>query len=73
MHVKVDKVIPFVNNEYKGIEILWHGGPGFGHYTLYKENGEDEWHADSECMDDNDDKAFLTMLLNEFIKEIKID
>lgn len=71
--IKINFVIPFKNEKYEGICIKWNGNIGFGEYTLYKTNEEDGWHADSECMDSNDDKAFLKILMEQFIKQVKID
>lgn len=73
LDIVVDAVIPFKNEKYDGICIKWYGNIGFGEYNLYKENEEDGWHGDSECMDTNDDKAFLKLLMDKFIEQVKIE
>lgn len=67
VHVKVDDIVTFDN----GFEIHWHGNIGFGEYNVYKDkNGV--WHADSECMDSNDDRWFLRLLMENFINQIGV-
>ena len=64
---------PFVNEKYTGVVIRWDSDIGFGEYTIYKEVGSDEWHGDSEHMDNNEDKAFLKELLKLFVEKLIID
>ncbi len=45
----------------KGFKILWSSDIGFGEYTIIKEDGELSGY--SECMDSQDDKAFIKKLL----------
>lgn len=71
--IEINDIIPFSNEQYKGFTIQWSGNIGWGEYTIYYDNIEGVWHADSECMDKGDDKEFLTLLLNEFIKQVRID
>lgn len=63
---------PFVNEKYTGIVIKWDSDIGFGEYTIYKANGSDKWQADSEHMDNNEDKAFLNELLKQFVTSLDI-
>ena len=74
VYVQVDDVEPFVNDKYIGFKILWSGNIGFGEYTIYKEANKNEWYADDECMEkSNEDRTFLKLLLDDFIKQVKIE
>ena len=67
------EIKPFVNEKFTGIVIRWDSTIGFGEYTIYKEVGSDEWHADSEHMDNNEDKDFIKELLKLFVGKLIID
>lgn len=64
--------VEFINNKgYQGMYISWKSGIGFGEYTIYK--GKDGvWKADSETMDCNEDKEFITELMRQFIEKLEI-
>jgi hypothetical protein len=64
---------PFVNEKFTGVVIRWDSDIGFGEYTIYKEIGSDEWHCDSEHMDNNEDKDFIKELLKLFVAKLIID
>lgn len=64
---------PFVNEKYIGFVIRWDSDIGFGEYTIYKQRGLDEWLADSEYMDSNTDKAFITELMRVFIDKLNVE
>lgn len=64
---------PFVNEKYTGFTIRWDSEIGFGEYIIYKSIDSDEWHADSERMDSNEDKAFISELMRLFIDKITIE
>lgn len=64
---------PFVNSNYTGFVIKWDSNIGFGEYTIYKKVGTNEWFADSEYMDNNTDKAFVTELMRLFIDKLTIE
>ena len=66
------EVEPFVNEAYTGFVIKWDSDIGFGEYIIYRSWDSDEWHADSEHMDKNEDKAFLKELLKLFIEKLDI-
>lgn len=72
IHLSVDSWRPFVNAEYEGISIQWSSDIGFGEYTIYKTKDSDRWFADSECMDSDNDKAFVSELLKLIAKDILI-
>ena len=63
---------PFVNEKYIGVVIRWDSDIGFGEYTIYKAVGSDKWQADSEHMDNDEDKAFLNELLKLFVGSLEI-
>lgn len=65
---------PFVNEKYMGFIIKWDSNIGFGEYTIYKfTNSDDEkWYAQSEHMDNNEDKAFVKELMKLFINKLEV-
>lgn len=65
---------PFVNEKYTGVVIRWDSDIGFGEYTIYKsiDSEEDKWYAQSEHMDNNEDKAFIKELMTLFIEKLDI-
>ena len=64
---------PFANEKYTGLTIRWDSDIGFGEYVIYKKIDDDEWYADSERMDSNEDKAFISELMRLFIEKITIE
>ena len=74
MKLKIEEVQSFSNEKQQGFKILWSRNIGFGEYTIYKDRKDKdaEWIADSECMDNKDDKAFITELMRLFIDELKV-
>lgn len=66
------EIEPFINEKYVGFVIKWDSDIGFGEYTIYKAVGSDKWQADSEHMDNNEDKAFLNELLKQFVTSLYI-
>lgn len=73
INLKIDNFYPFVNEQFMGITIEWSSNIGFGQYTIYKPTDSDKWAADSEGMDDNQDKEFIKSLMELFIKELDIE
>lgn len=72
--IQVDDIKPFVNDTYIGFKILWSGSIGFGEYTIYKKVGEDKWYADDEYMENpKEDRTFLKLLLDDFIKQVSAE
>ena len=68
---KIDnvEVEAFESSEGDGrIIFKWIGNLGWGEYTLWQEDGV--WYADSEHMDQGDDKEFLKKILDAFVSEI---
>lgn len=74
VEIQVDDIKPFVNSRYIGFKILWSGTPGFGEYTIYKHADDDTWYGDDEFMEvPPEDRTFLKLLLDDFIKQIKVE
>ena len=73
IHLQIDDVIPFVNEQHSGFVIQWSSDIGFGEYQIYKSNYSDNWRGDSEYMDRNDDKDFIKELMKLFIEKLIID
>lgn len=40
--VQVDGIIPFCNDKYAGIKLIWSGTIGFGEYEIYSRNEDKE-------------------------------
>ena len=73
INLSITSIEPFSNNSLNGFVIHWSSNIGFGEYTIYNVNGSDGWYADSEYMDTNADKAFITELMRLFIEELTIE
>lgn len=72
IHLKIDKVIPFYNDNFAGLIFEWSSDIGFGQYEIYQAIGSSEWYAESEYMDINEDKEFTRELMKLFIKQLDI-
>ena len=72
INLEVYDVRPFVNERGSGFVIEWDSDIGFGEYTIYKRSDSDEWHGDSEHMDNNTDKDFIKELMKLFIDKLNI-
>lgn len=71
--LKIGGVYPYSNAKWEGFEIHWTSKIGFGTYNIYRSRGSNKWYADSESMDFNDDKEFITELMRLFIETLKIE
>lgn len=63
---------PFVNDKFTGFVVKWDSDIGFGEYTIYKASDSDKWCAQSEHMDNNEDKDFIKELMKLFIEKLDI-
>ena len=63
---------PFINEKYTGVTIRWDSNIGFGEYIIYKAIDSDKWCAESEHMDNNEDKSFIKELMKLFIESLDI-
>lgn len=70
--LKLDEIGTFANSKYLGVVFEWSGNIGWGEYTIYRERDSDEWFAESEGMDEGEDKDFLRELLKQFADKIKV-
>lgn len=70
IHLKIDDLIPFVTEAAMGFVIQWTSDIGWGEYTVCKRSNSDEWIADSEYMDNNEDKDFIKKLMELFIEKL---
>lgn len=73
INLDIHDIEPFSNSDFKGFVIKWKSNIGFGEYTIYKVADSDGWFADSEYMDTNADKAFITELMRTFIEHLTIE
>ena len=73
INLKIEEVEPC----FGGIVISWSSDIGFGQYTIYRKPVPEHpecvrWFADSECMDDLEDKAFGKKLLQLWMDQILV-
>lgn len=72
IHLQIDDFVPFVNDNHMGFIIEWSSDIGFGEYTVYKSNDNNKWYGDSEFMDSNEDKEFISELMRLFVEKLLI-
>lgn len=74
IHLSVDDIKGFDNDSYSGFKIYWSSDIGFGEYTIWTEmeDGELKLYGDSEHMDSNDDKEFVTELMRLVVNKLII-
>ena len=73
VEIEVVELQPFTNEKYTGFKLIWCSNIGFGEYTIYQDaNNPEKWFGDSECMDGNDDKWFIKLLLENFIEKLEV-
>lgn len=71
INLKLTDVEMISKENFQGMYLTWESGIGFGEYTIYK--GKDGiWKADSETMDCETDKDFITELMRQFIEKLEI-
>lgn len=72
--LSVNDVYCFENFKGEGRIILsWSANIGYGELTLYRDNEDDKWKADTECMCKGEDKEFIRMVLNKWIEGIEVE
>ena len=72
IHLELYDIIPFNNERRSGVILQWSSDIGFGEYTLFKNNGSDEWCGESEHMDNNEDREFIRYLLRLWADQLNI-
>lgn len=74
IHLRVDDIKGYSNEVFNGVTIYWSSDIGFGEYTIGKEPKDDSGkiYADSECMDSNDDKEFISELMRLLVNKLII-
>ena len=74
VQIHVDDIKPFVNEVYSGFKILWSGSIGFGEYTIYRKIDGEEWYVVDEYMENpKNDRTFLRLLLEDFVKQLETE
>lgn len=73
IHLQINDVIPFSNENQIGFIIEWFSDIGFGEYAIYKSNDDNKWYGDSECMDNNENKEFISELMRLFIEKLIVE
>lgn len=71
--LNVDEVRVFDGTQYTGVVFCWSANIGFGELTIYKENSDDVWRADTEYMCKDDDKEFIKMVFDKWIEQMHVD
>ena len=72
VEIQVDDIEPFINKECVGFKILWSGSIGFGEYTIYRKKDGEKWYVDDEYMENpKNDRTFLRLLLEDFVKQLE--
>lgn len=71
--LKIDEVRIFQNERcpHGAIKIIWSANIGFGEYVLLN-NEDGSITGDSEMMDSNEDKKFISRLLQLLVEKIVI-
>lgn len=74
IHLRVDDIKGCSNEVFNGFTIYWSSDIGFGEYTIGKEPKDDDGklYADSEYMDSNDDKEFISELMRLLVKKLVV-
>ena len=74
IHLQIDDIGGFNNDEHTGIIISWSSDIGFGEYTIWKDTKDNEFklYSDSECMDRDDDKEFISELMRLLVNKLMI-
>ena len=72
INLNIGQISSFSNDKFDGFKIEWDLDIGFGEYTIYISNESGEIYADSECMDNNDDKSFLMELFKLITDKIDV-
>lgn len=71
INLKLTDVEMITKENFQGMYLAWESGIGFGEYVIFK--GKDGvWRADSETMDSETDRAFITELMRQFIEKLEI-
>lgn len=70
INLKIEDLIPFVNEDFFGFVVEWTSNIGWGEYTIYKNKDSNQWFANSEYMDNNEDKDFIKKLMELFIEKL---
>lgn len=74
VEIQVNDIEPFTNKEWIGFKILWSGSIGFGEYTIYRKIDGEKWYVDDEYMENpKNDRTFLRLLLEDFVKQLEVE
>lgn len=71
--LKIENIYPYSNAKWEGFDIYWTSKIGFGTYNIYRSRDSNKWFADSEYMDSDNNKEFITELMRLFIETLKIE
>lgn len=74
IHLQIDNIEGFCNDDRTGFIISWSSDIGFGEYAVWKDCSDNDFklYANSECMDSNDDKEFVAELMRLVINKLII-
>lgn len=71
-NLTIEDINVYKTGRYKEIEIRWSSDTGLGTYDIYYDLVDNKIYADSEKMDNNEDKEFISALLQELVKKIEV-
>lgn len=72
IHLSVDDIKGCNNEVFNGFIIYWSSDIGFGEYAIGKDPKDNDFklYADSEHMDSNENKEFISELMSLVIKKL---
>lgn len=73
IHLQIESLRAFQNDQFSGLVVEWSSDIGFGQYTLYNPKDSSVWYADSECMDSDEDRAFIKELFKLIADGLKME
>lgn len=71
-HLNVDDVNCFCNDKGQCIVFSWSANIGWGELTIYRNNENENWKAETECMCRGEDKEFIKMVLDKWVYGIEV-
>ena len=73
IHLQIESLRAFQNDQFSGLVVEWSSDIGFGQYTLYNPKDSSVWYADPECMDSDEDRAFIKELFKLIADGLKME
>lgn len=71
--LSVDEVVVHSNDKYSGLTLSWSANIGWGELSIYKDNSDGKWKADTEYMCNEENKDFIKMVLDKWVEDMEVD